>query len=83
MNETWLSRLATPLRPIQTETDYEAALAEIEELFAAEVDTPKGERLEVLVTLVEAYERKHHPIPPPGPMEALQYQLESRGRPTG
>jgi HTH-type transcriptional regulator/antitoxin HigA len=71
--------LAAPVRPIRNEADYEAALAEIEELFAAEVDTPEGDRLEVLATLVEAYEQKHHPIPPPDPIEALQYHLESRG----
>jgi HTH-type transcriptional regulator/antitoxin HigA len=70
---------ASPLRPIRTEADYEAALAEIEALFAAEPDTPEGDRLEVLTTLVEVYERKHHPIPPPDPIEALKYHLESRG----
>lgn len=72
-------KLVAPLRPIRTEADYEAALAEIEELFMAEADTPEGDRLEVLTTLVEAYERKHHPVPPPDPIEALQYHLESRG----
>lgn len=79
MKKTWVSKPVAPLRPIRTEADYETALAEIEGSFAAEVDTPEGDRLEVLVTLVEAYERKHHPIPPPDPIEALQYHLESRG----
>lgn len=73
------SQQVAPVRPIRTESDYEAALAEIEALFDAEVDTPEGDRLEVLTTLVEAYEQKHHPVPPPDPIEALRYHLESRG----
>jgi HTH-type transcriptional regulator / antitoxin HigA len=67
------------LRPIKTESDYDQALAEIDTLFDALPDTPEGDRLEVLVTLVEAYERKHHPIPPPDPIDALHYYMESRG----
>jgi len=68
-----------PLRPIRTEADYEQALAEINMLFEALPDTPAGDRLEVLATLVEAYEQKHHSVPPPDPIEALLYYLESRG----
>jgi HTH-type transcriptional regulator/antitoxin HigA len=67
------------IRPIKTEADYAAALEEIESLFDARPDTPEGDRLEVLVTLVEAYEEKHYPIPLPDPIEAIQYHLESRG----
>jgi HTH-type transcriptional regulator/antitoxin HigA len=67
------------IRPIKTEADYEAALEEIERLFDARPDTPEGDRLEVLVTLVEAYEEKHHAIPLPDPIEAIQYYMESRG----
>ena len=67
------------LRPIRTEADYEAALAEIERLFDAAPDTPEGERLDVLATLVEAYETQHYSIPAPGPIEAIQYYMESRG----
>src|SRR5262245_59624065 len=67
------------LRPIKTEADYEQALAEINTLFDAQPDTPEGDRLDVLVTLVEAYERKHYPIPPPDPIDALHYYMESRG----
>lgn len=69
----------TALRPIRTEADYEVALAEIEKLFEAQPQTPAGDRLDVLTTLVEAYERKQYPILPPDPIEALQYHLESRG----
>jgi HTH-type transcriptional regulator / antitoxin HigA len=67
------------VRPIRSEHDYESALSEVEGLFESRPGTPEGDRLEVLVALVEAYERKHHPIPPPDPIEALLYHMESRG----
>jgi len=67
------------IRPIRTETDYEAALAEIDHLFDAAPYTPEGDRLEVLATLVEAYEEQHYSIPAPDPIEALKYHMESRG----
>lgn len=67
------------IRPIKNETDYKAVLDEIEHLFDAAPDTPDGDRLEVLVTLVEAYEDKHFSIPTPDPIEAILYHLESRG----
>ena len=67
------------LRPIKTLEDYQAALAEIESLINAQLDTPEGDRLEVLATLIEAYEEKHYPIEPPEPIEAILYYLESRG----
>jgi HTH-type transcriptional regulator/antitoxin HigA len=67
------------IRPIRTEADYEAALAEIERLFDAAPDTPEGDRLDVLATLVEAYEEQHYSMPAPDPIEAIQYYMESRG----
>lgn len=67
------------IRPIRTEADYEAALAEIETLMDAEPGTPEEERLDVLATLVQVYEAEHHPIPKPHPIAALEYYLESRG----
>jgi HTH-type transcriptional regulator/antitoxin HigA len=67
------------IKPIKTAEDYQAALDEIECLFDAVPDTPEGDRLEVLVTLVEAYERKHHSMPLPDPIEAIEYHMESRG----
>ena len=67
------------IKPIRTEIDYEAALAEIAELFGARPGTAVGDRLEVLTTLVEAYEEKHYSIPLPDPVEAIYYYLESRG----
>ena len=68
------------IRPIKTDVDYEAALREIEGLFDSQPGTPEGDRLEVLVTLVEAYENKHFPIPlPDDPVEVILYYMESRG----
>jgi HTH-type transcriptional regulator/antitoxin HigA len=67
------------IRLIKTEADYQAALEEIERLFDAAPDTPEGDRLEVLTTLVEAYEDKHYSIPLPDPIEAIKYYMESRG----
>lgn len=67
------------IRPLKTEADYCAALREIEQLFDAAPNTPDGDRLDVLTTLVEAYEAEHEPIPEPDPIEALKYYMESRG----
>lgn len=65
--------------PIRTEQEYEAALAEVEGLMAARADTPEGDRLDVLATLIEAYEAKHHPIDAPDPILLLQFVMEERG----
>ena len=59
------------LKPIKTEQDYRQALAEVERLFDAPLNTPEGDRLEVLTTLIEAYEEQHHPIEVPFPSEAI------------
>ena len=67
------------IRPIRTEKDYRTALAEIEQLFDAKPNTPEGDRLEVLTTLVEVYEEQHYSIPAPDPVEAIKYYMESRG----
>ncbi len=68
------------IKPIRTELDYEASLRQIEQLLDASPGTPDSDRLEVLVTLVAAYEEKHFPIPvPDDPVEVLQYYMESRG----
>jgi HTH-type transcriptional regulator / antitoxin HigA len=67
------------LRPIRTEVDYEAALEEIERLMDAEPDTAEGDRLDILTTLVEAYEAAYHPIEAPDPIAALEYFMEQRG----
>ena len=67
------------IRPIKTEADYQAALIEIEQLFDAQPDTPEGDRLDVLTTLVEVYEADQEPIAAPDPIEAIKYYLDSRG----
>ncbi len=67
------------IRPIKTEADYEAALNEIEGLMSAEADSPQGDRLDVLVTLVEAYEREHYPVDFPDPIEAIKFRMEQQG----
>lgn len=67
------------LRPIRNETNYQEALREIELLFNAAPNTAEYDRLDVLSTLVEAYEKKHIPIAIPDPIEAIYYYMETRG----
>jgi len=67
------------IKPIRTKTDYRAALKQIESLMDARANSPEGERLDVLVTLVEAYERKHFPLDLPDPVEAIKFAMEQRG----
>ena len=67
------------IKPIKTQADYRAALEEVERLFDAAPDTVEGDRLEILTTLIEAYEERHFAIPLPDPIEAILYFLESRG----
>jgi HTH-type transcriptional regulator/antitoxin HigA len=68
------------IKPIRSEADYEAALKEIEKLIESQPGTPEGDRMEVLVTLVEAYEAKYFPLPEPDdPVGVLEYYIESRG----
>lgn len=67
------------IKLIRTEAEYEAALAEIETLMSAAADSPEGERLDLLVTLVEAYEARHHPIEAPDPIELIKFVMEQRG----
>jgi len=67
------------IKPIKTETDYRSTLVEIEALMMSELDTPEGERLDVLATLVESYERKHYPLDLPDPVEAIKFEMERQG----
>ena len=66
------------IKPIKTEADYRTALKEVESLMTAGPDTPEGERLDVLVTLIEAYEREHYPLELPDPIEAIKFVMEQR-----
>lgn len=67
------------IKPIKTDADYRAALKEIESLMMAQPDTPDGDKLDVLVTLVEAYESKHYPLDLPDPVEAIKFEMEQKG----
>ncbi len=67
------------IKPIKTRRDYQNALKQIEKLWDAKPNTAKGDRLEVLVTLVEAYEEKHYKIEPPDSIEAIKFRMEQLG----
>jgi antitoxin component HigA of HigAB toxin-antitoxin module len=66
------------LNPICTKTDYEEALAEVERLWGAKSGTREGNRLDVLATLIDAYEAEHYPIDPPDPVEAIKFRMEQQ-----
>jgi len=67
------------IKPIRSELDYERTLRKIERLWSAKEGTAEEDRLDVLATLVEAYERKHFPIDEPDPIEAIRFRLEQQG----
>jgi HTH-type transcriptional regulator / antitoxin HigA len=68
------------IKPIRNEEDYQNTLKEIESLWESPINSPEGDRMEVLVTLVEAYETEHFPIPViDDPVGVLEYYLESKG----
>lgn len=71
--------MATELKPIRTEADHEAALAEVERLWGAETGTQDGDRLDVLATLIDVYEAEHYPMDPPDPIEAILFRMEQQG----
>lgn len=67
------------IAPIKTQRDYRRVLKDIERLMAAKRSTPEGDRLDVLVTLVEAWERKHYPLDLPDPVAAIKYHMDQNG----
>ena len=67
------------LKPIRSEADHKKALAEVEQLWGAPNGTPKGDRLDVLTTLIEAWEAAHFPMDPPDPIEAIKFRMEQQG----
>ncbi len=71
--------MAAKLKPIRSEADYRVALAELERLWGAKSGTPKGDRLDVLATLIDAYEAEHYPMDPPDPIEAIKFRMEQQG----
>ena len=64
------------IQPIRTDQDYRSALRDIERLMSAEMNTPEGDHLDILVTLVEAYERKNFPMELPDPVEAIKFRMD-------
>lgn len=68
----------TDVKPIRREADYEGALAEVERLWGAKSGTPRGDRLDVLATLIDAWESEHHPMDPPDPIEAIKFRMEQQ-----
>ena len=64
------------IKPIRNERDLRAAFKRLEVIFQAAAGTPEAEEMEVLATLIEAYENKHYPISPPDPVEAIKFRME-------
>ena len=67
------------IKLIKTDADYRAALKDIETLMMAKPDSPEGDKLDVLVTLIEAYEAKHFPLDLPDPIEAIKFEMARSG----
>jgi len=67
------------VKPLRSPADHDAALAEIERLWGAESGTAEGDRLDVLATLVDAYESEHYPFDPPDPIEAIKFRMQQQG----
>lgn len=67
------------IRPIRTEADHQAALREVERLWGAAPGSAESDRLDVLVTLIAAYEEQHHGVDPPDPVEAILFRVEQQG----
>ncbi len=67
------------IRPIRSEADYDEALRRVEVLWGAPSGTVEGDELDVLVPLIEAYEREHHPVDLPHPIDAIKFRLEQQG----
>src|SRR5947209_20501368 len=67
------------IKPIRTRKGYEKALKEVERLWGAKLGTPEGDRLDVVATLIDAYEAAHFPFDPPDPIEAIRFRMEQQG----
>lgn len=71
--------MAADLKPIRSKADYDAALAELETLWGAKAGTLEGDRLDILATLIEAYEAKTDPMDTPDPVKAIHFRIEQQG----
>lgn len=67
------------IKPLKTNKDYKSALEQVQHLWNAEPNTPEGDNLDVLITLIEAYEEQHFPIDPPDPVDAIKFRMEQQG----
>lgn len=71
--------MAGEIKPIRSKRDYEKALAKVGRLWGAKRGTPEGDRLDVLATLIDAYEAEHYPMDPPDPIAAIKFRMEQQG----
>ena len=71
--------MSANVKPIRSQRDYEAALEEVERLWGAKVGTRGGDRLDVLATLIDAYEAEHYPMDPPDPIQAIKFRMDQQG----
>src|SRR3984885_11341335 len=71
--------MKSEMKPIRTKVDYEKALGEVEHLWGAKSGTREGNRLDILATLIDAYEAEHYPMDPPDPIEAIKFRMEQQG----
>jgi HTH-type transcriptional regulator / antitoxin HigA len=71
--------MATDVKPIRSAADHRAAMAEVKRVWGSKSGTPDGDRLDVLVTLIAAYEAQHEPIDQPDPIEAIRFRMEQQG----
>jgi HTH-type transcriptional regulator / antitoxin HigA len=79
MSKGWrITRAGMQIRPVKSQQDHRAAIARIEQLMGAAAGSPEAEELDVLATLVDAYEAKHHLIDPPDPIAAIRFRMEQQ-----
>jgi HTH-type transcriptional regulator / antitoxin HigA len=71
--------MKSEVKPIRTKRDYEIALKKVEKLWGAKSGTREGDQLDVLATLIDAYEAAHYPMDPPDPIEAIKFRMEQQG----
>ena len=71
--------MAIDVKPIRSAADHRAAMAEVKRLWGSKSGTPDGDRLDVLATLIDAYEAQHEPIDRPDPIEAIRFRMEQQG----
>lgn len=67
------------VKPIRTAAEHEAALAEVERLWGSPADTPEGDSLDIIATLIDAWEQEHYPMDPPDPVEAIKFRMAQQG----